>query len=189
MAAGKRQIAQAKVVAHRRLGTVNPQDLNRRDFNRLSIAALSGALAGAVAGCGGSPDAPPAGSDGKPGGAEVPMPVAARTGAKSGANGNVTAAELHACRGLNACKGQGKSGANECAGQGDCASPATLHECAGQNACNGQGGCGEKPTQNSCKSQGLCKVPLMEEAWEKARKHFEETMNKSGKEFGAAPKA
>lgn len=165
---------------------MSPNELNRREFSRLSLAALGGALAGAAAGCNDNQESPPAGS-GNPASAEVPKPAAGRDAADSQTKAGE--AELHACRGLNACKGQGKSGTNECAGQGDCASPATLHECAGQNACKGQGGCGEKPTQNACKSQGMCKVPLMDEAWEKARKHFEETMNKSGKKFGAAPKA
>ena len=43
------------------------------------------------------------------------------------ASGTPTAkAEVHACRGLNACKGQGAGGDNACAGQGACATTAAL---------------------------------------------------------------
>lgn len=90
---------------------------------------------------------------------------------------------LHACMGLNSCKGQdvfGKegppidptnpnrpSGQNECAGQGFC-STAAGHTCHVQNACKGQGGCGlygtpdelAKPGQNDCRSLGSCATPI-----------------------------
>ena len=36
---------------------MDPQELNRRDFHRLTMAAVGGVLAGTVTGCGG--DAPP----------------------------------------------------------------------------------------------------------------------------------
>jgi len=54
--------------------------------------------------------------------------------------------ELHACRGLNDCKGQGADKQNACAGQGSCAS--VKHGCSGQNDCKHQGGCGEAPGMN-----------------------------------------
>ena len=60
------------------------------------------------------------------------------------------AAELHVCKGFNACKGKGGcssgdagcAGKNSCKGKGGCASKAAKHDCAGKNACKGQGGCG-----------------------------------------------
>jgi hypothetical protein len=146
---------------------MNPHELNRRDFHRLSMAAFSGALAGTMAGCGDEKKPAPAG-----GGAEV-----ASTGTE------------HGCRGLNACKNQGASGKNDCAGQGTCATKSWHHSCSAQNACKGQGGCGDKPLQNDCKGQGSCSIPLMDSAWEKARKHFDEQMKKEGKEVGEAPPA
>lgn len=156
-------------------------DLNRRDFNRLTMAAFGGVVAGTMTGCG---------EEKKP---EVPAgkPAPAAAGAQPGQGDEVAAVkgEPHACRGLNACKGQGASGKNECAGQGDCATKAWHHSCSGQNDCKGQGGCGDNPTQNDCKGKGGCHVPLMKSVWDSARKHFEDTMEKEGKKVGAAPPA
>jgi hypothetical protein len=70
--------------------------LDRRDFNKLTAAALSGLATGSMLGCGG--DKPAA-------------PVAANPAAP-------TTPEKHLCRGLNECKGQGKGGQNTCRGQG-----------------------------------------------------------------------
>lgn len=165
------------------------QDLNRRDFHRLAMAAFGGALAGSVAGCGGE-SAPPAGKpaasgDSKPdaaaaGPAEDPAVLAASVAA--------VGVEKHLCRGLNACKNQGGSGENDCAGQGSCATLAH-HACGGENECKGQGGCGKTAVENECKGKGGCHVPLMDEVWGKARKIFEAKMNKAGTKFGAAPAA
>jgi hypothetical protein len=130
--------------------------LTRRDFTKLSAAALSGVVAGSLAGCGGS------------------------------AKVATAATEVHACRGLNECKGQGIGGGNTCAGQGQCAT-AVKHECAGKNECKHQGGCGEKPGYNECKGKGGCGVPMQGGMWESARKLFESEMTKAGKKFGAAP--
>ena len=135
-------------------------DLNRRDFTRLSLAAFSGAVAGAsLAGCGGG---------------DLPKPNA----------GAVT--DIHACRGMNTCKGNGKGGANDCAGYGECATTAA-HDCATKNDCKNLGGCGEAPGANDCKGTGGCEVPLHAGAWEKAREAFEKRMATAGKKVGKAP--
>ena len=151
-------------------------ELNRRDFHRLTMAAFGGAVAGSMAGCGEEAKKPAGpGTTGTP-----------RGGTAGGDQGAVKG-EPHACRGLNACKGQGADGKNACAGQGDCATLAWHHGCSTQNACKGQGGCGENPTQNDCKTKGGCHIPLMDSAWDKARKHFEDQMKQAGKDVGQAP--
>jgi hypothetical protein len=65
------------------------------------------------------------------------------------------AADKHACKGLNGCKGQGADGKNACKGKGNCASKEYKHNCSGQNACKGQGAGGK----NDCKGKGSCAVP------------------------------
>jgi hypothetical protein len=65
------------------------------------------------------------------------------------------APDKHACKGMNACKGQGIGGKNDCKGQGSCASKEYKHSCAGKNACKGQGQGGK----NECKGKGSCAVP------------------------------
>lgn len=155
-------------------------DLNRRDFNKLTMAAFGGALAGTMAGCGdGKPAAPPAALKGQSADAG---PVA------GGAEVAATEKDIHVCRGLNSCKGKGADGQNACAGQGTCAT-AKHHACGGENECKGLGGCGDDVAQNDCKSKGGCHVPLMEFAWEKARKNFELKMKETGKPVGEAPAA
>lgn len=128
---------------------------NRRDFDKLALAALGGLLAGGVAGCGGG-------------------------------GGAAAAAEIHACRGLNECKGQGQGGGNACAGQGACAT-AKPHACGGENDCKHQGGCGEKPGFNDCKGKGGCSVPMSGDMWKSARELFEKQRKDGGKTFGEAP--
>ncbi|WP_437185627.1 twin-arginine translocation signal domain-containing protein [Planctomicrobium sp. SH668] len=160
---------------------MSSNDLNRRDFHQLTMAAVGGLMAGTFVGCdpakktdGPAPATPPA----------TPAP-----GAETPAEAEQTSLlmqEKHVCRGLNMCKNQGVSGENTCAGQGTCATYA-LHECAQQNECKGQGGCGTNAGENACKAQGGCHLPLMDHAWESARKRFEEAMKKSGKEVGVAP--
>jgi hypothetical protein len=89
---------------------------------------------------------------------------------------------LHACMGLNSCKGADRFGVegrpdpnnisgpyitNDCAGQGLCATTAD-HNCHVQNNCAGQGGCGlygtakelDNPGNNACRSQGSCATPI-----------------------------
>lgn len=136
---------------------------SRRDFGKLTAAAFTGMVLGAAA-------------NGN----------AAEAGAKS--DPLLLLKEPHVCRGLNACKGKGKTKDNSCAGQGNCAT-AKAHGCHAQNDCKGQSGCGEHPGQNDCKGKGECGVPLSEGTWKKARKEFETQMKKAKKEFGAAPKA
>ncbi len=167
-------------------------DLSRRDFNRLSMAAFGGVVAGTFAGCandGGDASVP----DGAPAGGTSPE-GSGTTETESGepAAGEETASLLmgdkNVCRGLNICKGHGAGGENACAGTGACATIAA-HECAGNNECKGQGGCGAKPGENACKGMGSCAVPLKDHAWGKARANFEAAMKAASKEVGAAPAA
>ncbi len=167
---------------------MNRTELNRRDFHRLSAAALGGVVTGSLIGCTGQQGADEAAGT-------IPADGAVGTG---GASATDTAAgdaghqvallmeEPHVCRGLNSCKGTGSSKDNACAGQGSCAS-AEHHACHAANKCKGQGGCGEHPGQNSCEGKGECSVPLMDGAWEKARAAFEQAMQAASKDIGAAP--
>ncbi len=134
--------------------------LNRRDFNKLTMAAFGGMVAGATAGA---------------------------TGALAADDKKKEKKEVHICRGLNSCKNLDATGKNACAGQGQCAT-AKAHTCHTANACKGQGGCGSKPGENDCKGKGSCGVPLNDKAWKIARKSFEARMKKAKKKFGPAPK-
>ena len=87
-------------------------DVSRRDFGKLTLAAFGGVLAGSMLG---------------------------RRLLAADEKGE--AKEAHACCGLNSCKGTGAGGGNECAGTGKCAT-AEAHSCAGSNACKNQGGGG-----------------------------------------------
>jgi hypothetical protein len=159
-------------------------ELNRRDFNRLTTAALGGVLAGVTVGC--------AKADDKTNPSTAAAPASdtkAEGGDKAAADApkvDMLATEKHVCRGLNVCKGKGKGGDNECAGKGSCALAAP-HGCHAENQCKGQGGCGNEPGLNACKAKGACAVPLGKTAWKKARAHFEAEMKKAGKSFGDAP--
>ncbi len=109
------------------------QNLTRRDFNRLSLAALGGAVAGTMlAGCSGGD-----GTD-TTGDADTKSDASGKgettTVAAGGENPLMT--EPHVCRGLNTCSGKGASGDNECAGQGACAT-AEAHTCHAHNKCKG----------------------------------------------------
>src|SRR5205823_1646861 len=142
------------------------RQLDRRDFNKLTSAALSGLAAGSILGCGKS---------------------GAGTSAKSSGGDTLLAkADVHLCRGLNECKGQGKEGQNSCRGQGTCAT-AKEHTCGGQNECKGLGGCGETVGANECKTHGGCQVPLMDDAWATLRKKKETGWAERKLEAGAAP--
>jgi len=156
--------------------------LDRRDFHKLTLAAVSGLVTGA-AGCG-QPQQGNVAPATTPGLTVPPPPT---LGAALTESEQLLIDEPHVCRGLNSCKGLGVGGDNACAGQGACATVAAKHDCATMNDCKGQGGCGENPGSNSCKGKGGCHVPLMDEAWTKARKGFEEAMKKSGKTVGEAP--
>lgn len=149
--------------------------INRRDFSQLAAAAMSGVVAGSLAmgvvGCSGG---------GNGGGAGK--------GATATASADASSVDMHACAGLNGCKGEGADGKNACAGQGGCATASMKHECKGHNACKGQGGCGEALGTNECKGQGSCAVPVKDnDAWQKARDKFESDMKAKGKEVGPAP--
>jgi len=128
------------------------QPINRRDFGKLTMAAVGGLVAGS-----------------------------AGTSSTMAAEGDsLLLQEPHVCRGLNTCKGKGAcktadsscKGHNDCAGAGGCAT-VEKHACAGENACKGHGGCGANPGENQCKGKGKCAVPLGEKAWKKARANFE----------------
>ena len=143
-------------------------DLSRRDFYKLTFAALGGAIAG----CSSQEPAPAVAEE------SVATPPPEQESA--------LLQEPHVCCGLNTCKGQGAGGDNDCAGVGSCAT-AEHHSCKGQNACTGQAGCGEYPGENACKGQGECAVPLSAETWKKARANFESAMGKAGRAFSPAP--
>lgn len=82
---------------------------------------------------------------------------------------------LHACMGLNSCRGSDRFGLdgppggspNECAGQGYC-STTSDHSCHVLNDCRNQGGCGlygtgeemSRPADNDCRSLGSCATPI-----------------------------
>lgn len=113
--------------------------------------------------------------------------------------------ELHACMGLNACKGHDRFGTNACAGTGYCATQ--QHVCHTLNNCRGQGGCGLygsaeeqcRPGANACAFQGSCATPIQAErfategpnagksVWLLARKLFEDRMKQARREVGASP--
>jgi len=139
---------------------VNRKNLDRRDFSRLTAAALGGAVAGASLG--------------------LPAVAAEKDDKKKKKK------EAHVCRGLNECKSQGATGKNACRGQGACAT-AKHHVCAGMNACKGQGGCGATAGKNACKGKGKCAVPLMDKKWKQVRMAMEAKWKKAGKEFGDPP--
>ncbi len=107
--------------------------MNRRDFNKMMLAAASGLVAGAAV---------PAFADHHEGKAEG--------GGK------------HDCKGQNACKGKGgcKTDANECKGHNACKGKGGCktkegHTCGGKNECKGKGGC--KTADHACKGQNECK--------------------------------
>lgn len=134
-------------------------------------------------------------------GATAPKPAPATAPA------NINPAkELHVCMGLNACKGHDRTGNNNCAGTGYCAT-AAQHTCQTLNNCRGQGGCGlygdakqqENPGNNNCAWQGSCAVPIQAErfstlgtnkglsTWKLARKLFEERMAAANRTVGPSP--
>ncbi len=154
------------------------QDVDRRKFNRLAAAAFGGLVAGASVGCGSKTTPAPSAS-------EAPAPSTG-SGMVDDAETAMTDTEVHLCRGLNACKGKGADGKNDCAGKGSCGT-AEHHGCHAKNACKGQGGCGETAGANDCKGKGECAVPLMDDTWKKVRAQFEEKYKAEGKELGAAP--
>lgn len=124
---------------------------------------------------------------------------------------------LHACCGLNECKGQGANNSGTMPGDGSCAT--VSHLCSGLNSCAGQGGCGNGsyeqqscPGANSAAQNGGCGTPIGypngnagpsgppdceyansdgpnkgSTVWSFARRIFEQRMKAQGKEFGSSP--
>lgn len=148
------------------------RELDRRDFHKLTTAALGGLAAGSILGCGSDKPVAPATAPGT----AAPTPT------------TVAAVEKHLCRGLNECKGKGQDGKNSCRGQGSCFTVAKS-SCAGQNECKGLGGCGGTEGANECKGKGGCHIPLMEDAWKKVRERKETEWKEKKLESGAAPAA
>jgi hypothetical protein len=146
------------------------ENVNRREFHKLTAAAMGGLMAGSFVGCAKKKGEEAAGKTENQGG-EAPAGEDAALAAWTG---------KHVCRGLNACKGEGKGSNNECAGKGECAT-VEPHSCGGLNTCKNLGGCGETAGQNSCKGEGGCQVPLMESAYATAYKKFKADMEKAGK--------
>jgi hypothetical protein len=95
--------------------------------------------------------------------------------------------EKHVCRGLNACKDQGAKGGERLCGAGGRARRSSLIPAADKTNAKGRVGVEKWGLRTTAKEKGGCHVPLMDDAWDKARKIFEAKMKKSGKEFGAAP--
>jgi hypothetical protein len=151
---------------------------SRRDFNRLTLAAVGGLIAGL-----GQSEQKALADDKK------------KTSSSKNKKPTAPTKEIHVCRGLNSCKGQGvdwdfdgdgKLETNACAGGGACATAKHV-SCNGENDCKGQGGCGNTAGDNACKGQGKCHVPLTTDAWKKARARFEARMKKENKLFSDAP--
>src|ERR1700689_4884532 len=134
----------------------NGVDLTRRDFAKLTLAALAGFSAGRQA----------SGPEGQPPGVKHPL-----------------LSDPHVCRGLNTCRGKDVTRRNQCAGTGTCAT-ARYHPCKGHNDCRGQGGCGDAPGANECRGWGACDVPLKPRVWVLARQRFEKLMKEQRRRFG-----
>jgi len=141
---------------------VKLNNLSRREFAKLTAAAVGGVVAGTA--------------------------VNGITGVTEGAlvDESPLLSGKNVCRGLNPKCGGHKGGSNKCSGQGSC-HMANQHTCHGSNDCKGQGGCGANPGENACKGKGECGVPLGESAWKKARANFESAMKDAGNKFGTAP--
>ena len=120
-------------------------------------AAISGLILGATSGCSSEdPKTTPA----DPGKITKPEDPGAGKGTTPAAN----EVAKHACKGLNACKGQGGGdGKNDCKAKGECATVAK-HGCKGKNTCKNLGGCGSGDNgckaKNSCEGKGGCAVPI-----------------------------
>ena len=173
------------------------KEFDRRKFNGLTAAAFGGLLAGSVAGCGGGDDDDTSDSgDGDDNGGDDEDSDDEDSDEEDSDDGddesgdevaaNDWTGDTHVCRGLNACKGKGAGGENECAGQGVCAT-AKAHTCHEANDCKYQGGCGESVGQNGCNGKGECGVPLKDSAWAKARKSYEAALTSAEKKLGDAP--
>jgi hypothetical protein len=147
--------------------------VNRRDFTKLTALAMGGMMAGSFVGCAKKAE--------KTGDEAAEKPKAEGEGGDKKEEPALAAwSGKHVCQGLNACKGKGKGGDNACAGQGKCFT-ANKHTCHAENECKYQGGCGESVASNECKGKGECAVPLSESTWKKAYEKFKADMTKAGK--------
>ena len=145
---------------------MDSNELSRRQFAKLTAAAVGGLMAGVNTTL--AEDKKPEHKDPKK-------------------DGFPWLQDPHVCRGLNHhCKEEVKGKKNECAGQANFPT-VKEHTCKGMNECAGEGGCGEKPGENMCKGKGECAVPLMDKPWAIAPKNFEAAMKKADKKFGDAP--
>ena len=135
-------------------------EFNRRQLQRLTLAAFGGMMAGASV------------AQAKD---EVP---------KKDKDKNPLLGEPHVCRGLNVCKALGVDKKNACAVRafrhGESA-----HVSHAQRMSR-PGRLRRAPRRELLQSPRRM-VPLMDKTWDKARKRFEELMKKDKKEFGEAP--
>jgi hypothetical protein len=138
---------------------LNGIDFSRRDFAKLTLAALAGFCAAS--------------------------PVIAAEIQRSTVKDPLLS-DPHICRGLNTCRGKDVTARNQCAGTGTCAT-ARYHPCKGHNDCRGQGGCGDVPGLNECRGWGACDVPLKPRVWVVARQRFEKVMKQQRRRFGVPP--
>ena len=134
-------------------------NVSRRDFGKLALAAFGGVVAGSVLG-----------------GSLLSADEMKKEAAK---------ADAHACCGLNACKGQGKGGDNDCAGQGKC-STTEAHGCAGRQRLQEPGRRGHQRLQGTGELHGAHQGRRLEEG---ARQTTRPSMTKAGKKFGPPPRA
>jgi hypothetical protein len=176
---------------------MNRIDLNRRDFTKLTVAAFGGIVAGTTIGCGGG-DGDGTGDGGGTGdgtgtgdGPEGSGTTDDSTSTDGDGGGDVVASVdnllegKHVCRGLNACKMQGKSGQNDCAGTSACYT-AGKSGCHYENDCKGQGGCEDTAGTNGCEKKGNCAVPLGKDTWTKVRAKLKEALAKKDTMLGNA---
>ena len=156
--------------------------VNRRGFHELAMGALAGMLAGAGGSEAAAQPAPPK--------------------AKRAVRANLLLQEPNICRGLNICKGKGRGdgfgGPNKCVGQSVCAT-APEHVCASHNTCRGLGACDEGdprkyqvnyPGENTCQGLGACGVPIpakKDHIWVQARRRFVAVLEDAGGRAGPAP--
>ena len=139
--------------------------MNRRDFQRLTAAALGGVI-------GGSMHAPPR-----------------RCGRRHGEVAAGRTPRLSRAEHLQGEKRLRRDQRQERHVPAKAAAPRPRSTTAkARIPAKGQGGCGEHPGENTCKAKGSCEVPLKDKAWDKARANFEAAMKKAGKKFGPAPK-
>jgi len=129
---------------------MDPQELNRRDFHRLTMAAVGGVLAGTVAGCGGEdkPAPPPKAHPQRPPTPNRPSRLNRRARKSPRSRGIRTRAADS-----TPARIKGPLARTTVPGNGVCATKAWHHSCGGQNDCKGQGGCGETATMNDCKQK------------------------------------